>query len=625
MRAEPIPGFRKKNLFEIENARALSVEELASTFVPTQAFWRLLSTKHQIVLGSRGSGKTALARMLSHDHLRHLEHEFARDAVERRAYIGIYVPARLDWVGSLRSKPWQTLEEKEFYFQWRLNLASCRALLDALRSCLQCYMRGPGQRLRAERDLAHLLQGAWDLPESRELTQLDDVAASLRRLVDQRERDIIYRRITGRSRETGAGLEFDRDLFVPLRSGLLCAKEMFSLPDNTSWLLCIDEAESLDIDHHRILNSHLRTHSGDLFFKIATVPYQHYTLTTNLTVPLDVGHDFEYVYIDPDPILLSISQDEGRRRGSQDKRARIGTLFARTLFNKRVEASGGQVAQVSVNRLLGPSPLLDEKPGEWGPRSDFEGLLEKHVSQETLQRASKMRGDRRRFQSEIARKLKGALLLREAVASQKGRAELDVYSGATMAIRCGDANPRRLVRLFNSFLLEAQWYATAEGLTPRKITPKAQNRVLTKFSSSHLDRVQSEEDIGRELFEFLRMVGRYMYHCFHEQPLSTDQVSSLRLEQSASPSDWVLVKRAVGLGLLYPNVGPNNPDELPEGQGTFHLAYVLAPRFRLLPRRGKARNVNTIRTFARRHEAKPGDVDSSSPQVELPLEMEGRQ
>ena len=55
--------------FEIENARNMSRSEVVSTFVPTDNFYGLLNAKHHVVIGSRGSGKTAIAKMLSHDYL----------------------------------------------------------------------------------------------------------------------------------------------------------------------------------------------------------------------------------------------------------------------------------------------------------------------------------------------------------------------------------------------------------------------------------------------------------------------------------------------------------------------------------------------------------------------------
>ena len=74
--------------------------------------------------GARGAGKTALAKMLSHDHLALMKDPQAESAIREQQFIGIYVPTRLEWVGgSLKNKPWQTEVQKEEFFQWRLNLA----------------------------------------------------------------------------------------------------------------------------------------------------------------------------------------------------------------------------------------------------------------------------------------------------------------------------------------------------------------------------------------------------------------------------------------------------------------------------------------------------------------------
>src|SRR3954469_17449423 len=133
----------KRNLFEIENARNLNTKELVDTFVPTQSFWRLLSAKHHVILGARGSGKTALAKMLSHDHLAMLDDARAQSAIREQQFIGVYVPTRLEWVGALKNKPWQSEKQKEEFFQWRLNLSCCLALVTTLESCIRSY---PGDR-----------------------------------------------------------------------------------------------------------------------------------------------------------------------------------------------------------------------------------------------------------------------------------------------------------------------------------------------------------------------------------------------------------------------------------------------------------------------------------------------
>ena len=104
MENEPLE--HKRNLFEVDNARNLSMQEQVETFIPTQSFWRLLSAKHHVLLGTRGHGKTALVKMLSHNHLALLAQSGneprVESAIRNQEFIGIYVPTRLEWVGGLK-------------------------------------------------------------------------------------------------------------------------------------------------------------------------------------------------------------------------------------------------------------------------------------------------------------------------------------------------------------------------------------------------------------------------------------------------------------------------------------------------------------------------------------------
>ena len=163
-----------------------------------------------------------------------------------------------------------------------------------------------------------------------------------------------------------------------------------------------------------------------------------------------------------------------------------------------------------------------------------------------------------------------------------------------MAIRLGDANPRRLVRMFNSLLLEVSSAAISDRKKVPLLSKKQQTRVLIHFSSGTLSRVQSEPEVGPELHQFIKQIGEYMQYSLYDRPLTTDQMSFIRLTQKTDRAYWPLIQHGVALGLLYPNVNTNDPDELSKGNGTFHLAYVLAPLFRILPRRDKALGLSTL-------------------------------
>lgn len=590
----------RRNLFEIENARSLTVDEVVKTFVPTQSFWRMLSAKHHVLLGSRGSGKTAIAKMLSHDHLARWDDERAGAAVASRAFIGIYLPTRLEWVRSIQNPIWKNDDEKRAYFCWRVNIATALAFLNTIRSCLDTYLPDKGTRARSEEDLCDSLSRIW-FPEERIDRTIELLREKLELVAYQRQQQLALMRSTGAT-PTPVGLSFDVDLFAPLQMGMSQAKRVFELPEETAWLLCIDEAEHLDDDHQRIINSYMRAYTGSLFFKIATMPYSHLASETITSVALDPGHDYEYVYLDNDPtVRAQMSFEKGR----------IGTQFARQLFSKRVEAGVSKYRSATLEELLGSSQLLDPEEEDWSEGSQNRKLLEKYASRETLARAQKLYGTEK-FSSEIGRKVHSALLLHAAVAEVErgGRRQLRAYSGATMAMRCSDSNPRRLIRIFNAMLLGAKWKEERGTQVPERLARETQTRILRRIARQILRSAYSEPKCGPRLFEMLNMIGEFMRHSLHERPLSTDQVSSILIKGAIGDQDWAVVQRAVQKGYLYPNMHLDSPDELPEKSGTFHFAYVFAPQFYLMPRRGKARTLETIQEFWKEARSKwdPGQL-----------------
>jgi hypothetical protein len=595
------PAKHRRNLFEIDNARNLSRQELVETFIPTQSFWRLLSAKHHVVLGARGQGKTALAKMLSHDHLALLaqtrDEPRAKSAVRDQEFIGIYLPTRLEWVGGLKNKSWLSEKDREELFQWRLNIASCIAFIPIAKSCILTYVEGLAKQSETERKLTHQLSKDWIVELG---LQFDDLLQLRRHLEDtdyRKQIQILRERAMGRlpDGEVPEGLAFGTDLFAPMRQGIRQLSRLLSINENCTWLLCIDEAEFLEEMDLRIINSHMRAFPDNLFIKLTTMPYRH-TVATNIGADLVNGDDFQYVNMDSDRVLVA------RSRGETDT---IGTRFGRTLFKKLFELSDAQVAEVSgrvaptITDVLGETKILDPRREDWGAGSENMKLLEKYASPETIERAHRLIGTAR-FRDEISRKIHGALMLRKEIDELTGNKALGAYAGARMAIRCADGNPRHLIRIFNALLMlrtkEQKWLMRGRRKAP-EISPKDQTRAMQMLSANTLNKVRSFEDVGPELHKFICMLGEYMRWSFLGKPLTTDQITSVTLDNTLSEKDWALVCVAVGHGLLHPNVGSGNPDEMPWREGTFHLAYALAPHFLLLPRRGKAAKLTTIKKF----------------------------
>jgi len=317
------------------------------------------------------------------------------------------------------------------------------------------------------------------------------------------------------------------------------------------------------------------------------MPYCHYTLETNTLVPLDVGHDFEYIYIDQDKSLTE------RPRSTEN----IPDLLD-TIFRKRAEVSGPKYTNLTLDKLLGASKLLDEKEWDFSINSNDMMLFDKYASETTKKRGYELLNiSKRQFKNQIGRKMRGLLLLKDSVAQLKGNATLDIYSGVNMAIACGDGNPRRLITIFNQLLKSIKWdnLNLSEYSWEHPIVPfSQQSTIFNQLSYRIITRYKSEEKVGPQLFKLMLILGEFMKSNLHDNPLTTEQISSIEIDQNIPDNLWEVIKRAVGLGLLFHNINTSNPDQLPEREGVFRIAYALSPYFKLLPRKGDSRKLTSI-------------------------------
>jgi hypothetical protein len=258
--------------------------------------------------------------------------------------------------------------------------------------------------------------------------------------------------------------------------------------------------------------------------------------------------------------------------------------------------------------MLGPSVLIDEKALESEDELDeFMRLLKRHANELTYLRAVRLRlADMKRFRNEIVRKVHGALLLRNALRERTGNAKMRVFSGEALVIRCSDGNARRLVRLINTLLKKVEQTRGESELLPLPLEQGVQNDVLESIARDTLNRVQSEPPNGMQTYKYLMAIGKYMEHTFAARRLGSDFVSSIIVKQDDGPHIQQFLKQAVQLSLLTPSRinahnGPNVPCE-----GVFHLAFLFAPLFGLLPRRNKAQRLPKVLAFVEDSTASEG-------------------
>ncbi|MDU3905269.1 MAG: hypothetical protein E7G85_09820 [Citrobacter portucalensis] len=564
--------FGFNNIFEHSNARYFTSDQLAEEFVWTPAFESLISNKNHIILGSRGSGKTALIKMLSHECLTKLNDEKARKIIEQRSFIATYIPLKVEWVNSIGD-----IDDNNLLFKWSLNLSSCARFLDTIRSCLHSYVEDEIDRIIKEKSICNKISELW---LSKKLNTITDIYDDLE--ITEYKKNIIFNKmklgLTLNDDDLMVGLNFNTDLFKPLIMALSTVRKEIGLSNSSTFCVCIDEAEFLTKEHHRILNTHMRSYN-EIVFKITTMPYRHYTLETVTGTPLNMGHDFDYLNIDK----------QGLHGSSNNNSHDFFESFADKLFKKRINNSSIINKGITLESLLGNSILIDS-PKDVLPDDKLMEKVREYCDSSTVKRAERLfEQDYSLFESSVSRKLRGTLILKDSFQRYKGNASPFIFSGYSLIVRCSDGNPRRLLRLFNYLFSK-----NIESCTELKpLSDKEQGAKLKEFSYSELDGLNLEVG-GKKAFDLFTTIGRFLKDKLHTDKINTDTYNSFSFDVE-DDNVWKYIETAVDLGLIYPDFrGLDNDNKMPNRKGRFSLAFCLSPHFYLMPRKGNSIKLSVI-------------------------------
>jgi hypothetical protein len=272
------------------------------------------------------------------------------------------------------------------------------------------------------------------------------------------------------------------------------------------------------------------------------------------------------------------------------------------LFLKRAAASGLRATANTLNELLGGSEVLDPVPVDETTIVTFKDKLSEHANIKTIDRYralmgrwSKSSDDKvkrelvRKLSDEIIRKARPAIALRESISALTGAKKGTAYSGFPMLIACTDLNPRVFIRALNMLFPDFKRALREAASVP----PTRQNEVLCTLSERFLNTALAIPGDGPALHRLIKSLGFYFGARLHVGRIGTDTFGSLEVDES-DPELLHLVQQAVAWGYMYPHSKDERRDSLPTGAGEFRLAYVLAPYFRILPRRGRPVRPSTI-------------------------------
>lgn len=568
-----------RNVFESSNARDMTSTQLASEFIWTNTFERLFSKRNHIILGARGTGKTAFAKMLAFDALSQYEDRRAQRLISKRSFVATFVSFKPEFLAKLSSIE-DDSQKSNFFFVWGVNLSSCSRFIDIVKHCIKSYSKSNVEAVIHERNISLKLSNLW---LETQIESLDSLSESLTSL--EFEKNFCFNKASLgfelTSEDLNIGRKFHTDLFSPIKMGIDILKKELEFSDDTTWAVCLDEAEVLTEEQWVLINTQLRTYT-EIVFKITTMPYKHKTLKTNVDENLNPKHDFDYLYLD--------------RLGTIDKSQRdadkIILDFAEKLFDKKVSSSKLSGSGITLKYLLGRSDLTDNS-SDVIPKNKIMDFIRRYCNPSTIERADRLykrNPNGKSFSDEIERKVRPLLVIKDYFESTTGQAYAapKVFSGFDVAIKCCDGNPRKLINLFNRFITSQNSMTSFLPIEKGK-----QGRIIKNFSISELDSIRAEE-YGLAAASFLTQIGNYFKGTLHNDKIGTDINMSFEFDIS-DRTIWESIRIAVDLGLLIPHITTaDGDDNMPVMSGRFHLSGSISPQFFLPPRRGGVLKLSTI-------------------------------
>lgn len=554
-------GTTGPNPFREAQAKTFGDTKLIREFFPTSTYLSLFNEGHEILLGSRGSGKTAILRMASFTCFSQIDQPAVKKIAGQRRFYGFYIPLHLEFMASLPQDTPDGSGSTEF-FQFAFNCAAAKAFLFEVRTLLHSAGKTAAQQLEKEAILLERLCQMWMLGASAQFASLEDVADRI---------DTMYFQQAPWKDRTIAPLPiFARHLFSPIIAILpqFC-RELDIDEKESHWLACVDEAEFLKPAYLKCFNSFMRSEKRPIVLKLATLPYKYTSMETfvpGVSVECS-GNDFNFRSID-----LPWGSDDFRQLADHllDKRLHRTDLFSdKVSLEAFVGKLGNDDPKDYYKEEIGEEDATDEKI--------LYGILTE-VSSERRARFERIRDTPARIASDYFKKFSPVFYLRNIRReSEKGNRKVGIFAGPTMIRRVADGNPRRFIQIMHDMFVTAR---------RTKLGWKAQHEVIESFVDREFERAAGLPDFGLLLDGILKTVGQLLESRVHGRGPMVESGVNLIVQEALLAN--TVIRGALELGVSYSFLFVDEAS-LTSGLNSatdFRLAHVVAVKYWLPMRSG---------------------------------------
>jgi energy-coupling factor transporter ATP-binding protein EcfA2 len=581
------------SMIELYNARDLSPEEVASSFVPPPFMRKLMRRGNTIIVGPRGSGKTTLLKMLQQRALENWTHERADELIEMVDYSTVFVPVDTLWTLQLNG-----LGEGKLDVDTLNRFKKTAFVLHSM----NCWIDAVLDRLAPEKESERILRRI-KLTKKAEVQVVNDIAKawkiepsiySFKGLKNALDRAIIdlstFASKCGMvSQEQRAGILLNNDIFhLSLLQCIIFATKRLDneLGDlNSKWALLYDELELAPIEIHEEIMTAVRASSPKLIFKLALSPaYDQLSYYSSSLEQASPVHDFE-------PIRLWYVE----RYDGKEFSELLWTGLVRDKLWKNKDALHvlGSNYQLKLdydeNEIQSQSTRIRRTLMEgYKHDSGFRNYIGKNLDVDKL--ISQKGDDRRASLGKILPLLDMRLFYRrEGSDSLQAGAKLrrvvpSYYTGADALFAITEGNPRWFKALFTPLL---EKYDSQTGTIRRE----AQVKQIELFALRHqallrtrVVNTQSPVYNGMGVYGLIRIIADYIFNKNVLGRFNIDPPTYIVINREPDKDLKKLLIEAINIGALVYMPEDNSNAELIVNQlkkKRFRISYTLAPLMKI--------------------------------------------
>lgn len=582
-----IPADEKASVYAAFNARWISEEDVARTFVPSPAFTKLRHPTNSLLMGPRGCGKTTVLKMLTRRAVQKWGEYPATRTLERPTFETVYVPLDIKFSTELQFAEDMAMSDRKVVRAMQrvfVNLTTLLSIVDTY----ELLVEDGSEEHHALAEKLIILFKLGPRPP-----RLVDVRDGLLAWSDRLQRLVNI----GTSAQLEAFLAGLPDLlFAKVYEPVIRLGEIFNGVQGTAdakvrhWCLAFDELEIGPKWLQDELLDALRSTHQSLYLKLTWAP----TLPEHVraVAPPRPKADYEIV-------KMWYSHVE-------DSRA-----FSRELMKRMIASRLGEGTEPAT--VFGHSEFSaqDEEGDSYGIDGSFYRRLRDLSRHDLSLRAYlKEKGinparpttDDPSLRNEILRKIKPIVILRDERMKQGGlrsRKRLAIYSGEDIISSMSDGNPRWLSLIVSELLDNAD--EPRDGEATELISREKQSRILRSISKRMLSWMRAsprpvfaDSREGAESLEDLIVeVGEYFRKEVVGQRFPSDPSGSFRVDDSVPIRVKTELHRGVVEGAFL-FVG-SELDVIEKLDGArLRLSFMFAPLYALPLRNYRSIDLSTI-------------------------------